>query len=163
MIRYSCLAIMLSVLSACGFHLAKPMTTDQQGQWQNAQFIGSSKLADEVLARLQTQYLLVDRVANVKTASVTRPLLELRKVRQGRRALGLSNNGLANGYELSLSVEVVMSKPGQGAESRHMVAHRSLQVDVQNPLLSENQIDALKEDMRQEMVDRVLRVINLQH
>lgn len=159
MLRWSAVAIVLTALSACGFHLRG----GQPGAAGLTVHIASATPFGEF------EQLLADGIRQadmnlVETSDAAAMVVQLRDARLTRRVQTVNTTGRASDYELILTMEYVLAPPAALADTRVRTLESRREYNFSNTELlgkAEEEVLLLQE-MRRDIVSRLLRQIAYQ-
>jgi len=150
-------AILLFVLSAslldsgCGFHLRGQIEVPES--LKRLQVIGD----DTELNNLVIKSLKFSSIEIVEPGGDS-AVLDLSNASYVKEVIGTDSNGIANNYKLKYTVNyVVYDAEHNKMQAQRVSQDRSLVYDADNILVFEREETYLVKDMRQELVNTILR------
>jgi LPS-assembly lipoprotein len=149
--RLTLLAMLLSLLSSCGFHL--------RGNLPLSQFpaIYVQSEAHSELAALLKQRFTQNQVELLDSYQQDRPALQLVRDTLERRTLSLFANGQVAEYELIYKVEYRIRLAGEEEQFYQFELYRDYQDDPNQALAKAQELDLLLSELRQQAANRIIR------
>lgn len=152
--------MLLSSLSACGFHLRGDYLLSDELQ---TLYVSSSDVHGE-LTRLVKQHLSRNQVKVLKQRNTQAPELRIISDKLERRTLSVFQNGQVAEYELIYAVHYQLRFPSknEGEESEEpkdfrFELYRDYQDDPNLALAKSRELSLLLSEMRQSAADKILR------
>lgn len=144
---------LVSMLSACGFHLRGDYLLNDELQ---TLYVTSSDVHGE-LTRLVKQHLSRNqvKVLNHKNAEV--PELRIMSDKLDRRTLSVFENGQVAEYELIYAVHYQLRFANEAPQNFHFELNRDYQDDPNLALAKSRELSLLLSEMRISAADKILR------
>ena len=157
-------ALLLTSLSSCGFHLRGDYLLSDELQ---TLYVSSSDVHGE-LTRLVKQHLARNQVTILKRSSATAPELRIMSDKLDRRTLSVFQNGQVAGYELIYAVHYQLrfsskdnskdkSEQREEPQDFRFELYRDYQDDPNLALAKSRELSLLLSEMRQSAADKILR------
>ncbi len=139
------------LLSGCGFHLRGQI--EVPAGLERLHIVGE----DIELNDLVEKSLRFSGIEIVEAGSDS-AVLDLSNSSYTKEVIGTDGNGIANNYKMTYTVNyVVTDAQGEKLQSQRVSQDRSLVYDANNILVFEREEAFLVKDMRQELVNTILR------
>lgn len=157
-------ALLLTSLSSCGFHLRGDYLLSDELQ---TLYVSSSDVHGE-LTRLVKQHLARNQVTILKRSSATAPELRIMSDKLDRRTLSVFQNGQVAEYELIYAVHYQLrfsskdnskdiSEQREEPQNFRFELYRDYQDDPNLALAKSRELSLLLSEMRQSAADKILR------
>ncbi len=144
---------LVSVISACGFHLRGDYLLHDELQ---TLYVSSNDVHGE-LTRLVKQHLSHNQVKVLKHKNAQVPELRIMSDKLDRRTLSVFENGQVAEYELIYSVNYQLRFIDEEPQSFSFELNRDYQDDPSFALAKSRELSLLLSEMRTSAADRILR------
>ncbi|WP_245942587.1 LPS assembly lipoprotein LptE [Candidatus Colwellia aromaticivorans] len=144
---------LVSLLSACGFHLRGDYLLNDELQ---TLYVSSSDIHGE-LTRLVKQHLSHNQVKVLKHKNTQVPELRIMSDTLDRRTLSVFENGQVAEYELIYAVHYQLRFANEEPKSFHFELNRDYQDDPSLALAKSRELSLLLSEMRTSAADKILR------
>lgn len=144
---------LVSLLSACGFHLRGDYLLSDELQ---TLYVSSSDIHGE-LTRLVKQHLSHNQVKVLKHKNAKVPELRIISDRLDRRTLSVFQNGQVAEYELIYAVHYQLRFANEEPKSFSFELNRDYQDDPSLALAKSRELSLLLSEMRTSAADKILR------
>jgi len=151
--RLAAVLTLVSLLSACGFHLRGNYLLSDELQ---TLYVSSSDVHGE-LTRLVKQHLSRNQVKILKHKSVQVPELRIMSDKLDRRTLSVFENGQVAEYELIYAVHYQLRFTDEEPQNFHFELNRDYQDDPSLALAKSRELSLLLSEMRTSAADKILR------
>ena len=154
--RHLLIISLIALTSACGFHLRGQLPMSESA---NVIFIDAE---ESEFKRLLTDQLVGNGAKLVSDASAAKVSLKIRDLRLERLASTLDARGKANSYSLRFAVSyAVFDTDNKSLQSNILSESRDYTFDAAQILQQEREEKDLTEDMRKELVVRLVRQLSV--
>jgi len=150
---------LVSLLSACGFHLRGDYLLSDELQ---TLYVSSSDVHGE-LTRLVKQHLSHNQVKVLKHKSALVPELRIMSDKLDRRTLSVFQNGQVAEYELIYAVHYQLRFTNQEPLDFRFELNRDYQDDPNLALAKSRELSLLLSEMRTSAADKILRDMAIVH
>ena len=144
---------LVSLLSACGFHLRGDYLLNDELQ---TLYVTSSDVHGE-LTRLVKQHLTHNQVKVLKYKNKQAPELRIMSDTLDRRTLSVFQNGQVAEYELIYAVHYQLRFSGEEPQDFRFELNRDYQDDPSLALAKSRELSLLLSEMRVSAADKILR------
>ncbi len=144
---------LVSLLSACGFHLRGDYLLNDELQ---TLYVSSTDIHGE-LTRLVKQHLSHNQVKVLKHKNAKVPELRIMSDRLDRRTLSVFQNGQVAEYELIYAVHYQLRFNNEEPKSFSFELNRDYQDDPSLALAKSRELSLLLSEMRTSAADKILR------
>ncbi|PCI57997.1 MAG: hypothetical protein COB45_01540 [Gammaproteobacteria bacterium] len=144
---------LVSLLSACGFHLRGDYLLSDELQ---TLYVSSSDVHGE-LTRLVKQHLSHNQVKVLKHKSAQEPELRIMSDTLNRRTLSVFENGQVAEYELIYAVHYQLRFTDEEPQDFRFELNRDYQDDPNLALAKSRELSLLLSEMRTSAADKILR------
>lgn len=144
---------LVSLLSACGFHLRGDYLLSDELQ---TLYVSSTDIHGE-LTRLVKQHLSHNQVKVLKHKNAKVPELRIMSDRLDRRTLSVFQNGQVAEYELIYAVHYQLRFTDEEPKSFRFELNRDYQDDPSLALAKSRELSLLLSEMRTSAADKILR------
>jgi len=144
---------LVSLLSACGFHLRGDYLLSEELQ---TLYVSSSDIHGE-LTRLVKQHLSHNQVKVLKHKNAKVPELRMMSDRLDRRTLSVFQNGQVAEYELIYAVHYQLRFANEEPKNFRFELNRDYQDDPSLALAKSRELSLLLSEMRTSAADKILR------
>lgn len=144
---------LVSLLSACGFHLRGDYLLNDELQ---TLYVSSSDTHGE-LTRLLKQHLTRNQVKVLKHNNAEVPELRIVSDKLDRRTLSVFQNGQVAEYELIYAVHYQLRFTNEEAQNFRFELNRDYQDDPSLALAKSRELSLLLSEMRTSAADKILR------
>ena len=151
--RLAAVLTLVSLLSACGFHLRGDYLLSDELQ---TLYVSSSDLHGE-LTRLVKQHLSRNQVKVLKHKNAQVPELRIMSDKLDRRTLSVFENGQVAEYELIYAVHYQLRFTDEEPQNFHFELNRDYQDDPSLALAKSRELSLLLSEMRTSAADKILR------
>ena len=151
--RLTAVLTLVSLLSACGFHLRGDYLLSDELQ---TLYVSSSDVHGE-LTRLVKQHLSRNQVKVLKHKNAQVPELRIMSDKLDRRTLSVFENGQVAEYELIYAVHYQLRFTDEEAQNFHFELNRDYQDDPSLALAKSRELSLLLSEMRTSAADKILR------
>jgi len=151
--RLTIMLTLVSLLSACGFHLRGDYLLNDELQ---TLYVTSSDVHGE-LTRLVKQHLTHNQVKVLKYKNKQVPELRIMSDTLDRRTLSVFQNGQVAEYELIYAVHYQLRFAGEGPQDFRFELNRDYQDDPSLALAKSRELSLLLSEMRVSAADKILR------
>lgn len=154
--RHLLIISLIALTSACGFHLRGQLPMSESA---NVIFIDAE---ESEFKRLLTDQLVGNGAKLVADSSAAKVSLKIRDLRLERLASTLDARGKANSYSLRFAVSyAVFDADNKSLQSNILSESRDYTFDAAQILQQEREEKDLTEDMRKELVVRLVRQLSV--
>jgi LPS-assembly lipoprotein len=144
---------LVSLLSACGFHLRGDYLLNDELQ---TLYVTSSDVHGE-LTRLVKRHLAHNQVKVLKHKNTQVPELRIMSDKLDRRTLSVFQNGQVAEYELIYSVHYQIRFTNEEPQNFRFELNRDYQDDPSSALAKSRELSLLLSEMRTSAADKILR------
>lgn len=151
MVKAAIVAVLVLVLSSCGFHLRGNLPLSQFP----AVYVQSE--AHSELAKLVSERLSQNSVLLLRSMQAEAPTIQLVSDTLERRTLSLFPSGQVAEYELIYQVSYYLIMPGAEPAFNQFELYRDYQDDPNQALAKARELDLLLSELRQQAANRIIR------
>ena len=154
--RHLLIVLLITLTSACGYHLRGQLPMSES---TNVIFVDARQ---GEFTRDLTAQLTSSGAAIVDDATAAKITLKIDDLRLERRASTLDARGKANSYSLVYTVNYsVIGADEKALQANSLQESRNYTFDATQILQQEREEEALEEDMRKELVIRLVRQLSV--
>jgi len=154
--RHLLIVLLITLTSACGFHLRGQLPMSES---TNVIFVDAKQ--SEFSRNLEAQ-LTNNGATLVSDATAAKVSLKINDLRLERRTSTLDSRGKANSYSLVYTVDYsVVGADEKTLQANSLQESRNYTFDATQVLQQEREEEELEEDMRKELVVRLVRQLSV--
>ena len=153
--RLAVVALLLAVISGCGFHLKNSYNIAPE--LQNLTLV-STKYSE--LTRLLKQQLRYSQINLVTDPTETTPVVKILSETTDTRTVSLYSDATAAEYELSYVLQVEVRLPDQASQFFTIALQRDQLNNSQQALASSRESELLVQELRQAAAEQLVRTLS---